>query len=278
MKKGWLGLITFFLISLVSCQQSLETLESQAISWKATNPGGGGAFNSPVITPEGYWAVGSDLGGVYISKNSGSSWYATGSRYGLNVTHIASMAAHPAGKLLIGTDGGLYVSTTSGTNARRVYGNGYVAAIVVSADPNTVYAAVHPQWNALNPYVIRSDDAGETWSTTGSNLPANLRVVGMRVHPVDPEGVWVISGEGRFNAGPKQAYFSTTGGQSFTRLDPQQGDLIDVAYAQDSNNLNLMYATTVLNGVGQVFKSLDTGFSWSNITPATQKPSGIIIS
>lgn len=269
-------LYIFLLMALVSCQQR-QFLESEAMTWKASNPGGGGAFNSPVMTPEGYFAVGSDLGGVYISKGQGASWYAVGSRFGLNATHIASMAAHSAGKLLIGTDSGLYVSDSDGRNAHRVYSSGYIAAIAISADPSIIYAAVHPQWNALNPFVIRSNDAGETWTVTGSDLPANLRVVGMRTHPVDPAGVWVISGEGRFNTGPKRAYFSTNGAQHFIRLDPQQGDLIDLVYAQDTNNLNLMYATTVLNGVGRVFKSLDTGFNWTNITPIAQKPSGMIL-
>jgi photosystem II stability/assembly factor-like uncharacterized protein len=267
-----------WLFMLVACQSlNGQSLEDLAVGWKATNPGGGGAFNSPVITSEGYWAVGSDLGGVYLSKNSGASWVAIGGRNGLNATHIASMNTVP-GKLLIGTDGGIYTATSSGSSARRTFTDGYVAAMVVSADPAIVYAAIHPQWNALKPYIIRSNDAGETWTLTGSNLPANVRITGMRAHPVDPDGVWVISGEGRFNSGPKQAFFSTNGGQSFTRLDPQQGSLIDIAYAQDPSNLNLMYATTVLsNGTGQVFKSLDTGFNWTNITPTTQKPSGVIL-
>ncbi len=280
MKKLEIISLIFLCISLVSCQQTSDPqdVDSLAISWKATNPGGGGAFNSPVITSEGYWAVGSDLGGVYVSKNSGVSWYAVGARYGLSETHVSSMAAHPAGKLLIGTQSGLYTATSSGINVHRTFASGYVSAIAVSADPNIVYAAVHPQWNTLSPYVIRSDNAGETWATTGSNLPVSFRITGIRVHPVDADAVWVISGEGRDIAGPKQAYLSTNGGQSFSRLDPQQGDLIDIAYAQDPNNLNLMYATTVLaNGTGQVFKSLDTRFNWSNITPASQKPSGLIL-
>jgi hypothetical protein len=289
MKKGlhasWL-LILFAL--LVSCQQasseSQENLESLAISWKATNPGGGGAFNSPVITSEGYWAVASDLGGIYVSKNLGVSWYAIGSRNGLNVTHVSSMAAHPAGKLLIGTDSGLYTALSDGSSAHRTYGSGYIAALAVSADPNIVYAAVHPEYNARSPFIIRSIDAGETWATTGSNLPANLRITGMRVHPVDANAVWVIADEGRFNldidpppAFPKSAYFSTNGGQAFIRLDPNFGDLIDIAYAQDPNNLNLMYATTLNGNIGAVFKSLETGFNWLDITPTTNKPSGIIL-
>jgi hypothetical protein len=73
MKNNWVWLLgVLLLFSLVSCQKEPETFESQAPGWKATNPGGGGAFNSPVMTLEGYWVVGSDLGGVYISKNSGA--------------------------------------------------------------------------------------------------------------------------------------------------------------------------------------------------------------
>ncbi len=126
-----------------------------------------------MVTSEGYWAVGSDLGGVYLSMDAGATWSAVGSAQGLTVTHIASLAACP-GKLLVGTDGGLFVGNSNGTGFSRKYATGYIAAIAVSADPNIVYAAVHPQWDSLSPYIIRSNDAGQTWSATGSNLPADL--------------------------------------------------------------------------------------------------------
>jgi photosystem II stability/assembly factor-like uncharacterized protein len=253
------------------------------LSWKPGNPGGGGAFNSPVVTSEGYWAVGSDLGGVYLSQDAGATWTAVGSAQGLTVTHIASLAAHPAGKLLVGTDGGLFVGNSNGTGFSRKYSTGYVAAIAVSAEPNIVYAAVHPQWDSLSPYIIRSDDAGQTWAATGSNLPTNLRITGLRTHPVDPDGVWAVSGRGRFPDTPEssvvyQAHFSTDGGATFTRMDPQQGKLVDIAYGLDPQNLNLMYATVAATGnAPRVYKSVETGFSWTLLSSGTQAPSGIIL-
>ncbi|TSD89380.1 hypothetical protein FFK22_007750 [Mycobacterium sp. KBS0706] len=253
------------------------------LTWKPGNPGGGGAFNSPVVTSEGYWAVGSDLGGVYLSMDAGATWTAVGSAQGLTVTHIASLAAHPSGKLLVGTDGGLFVGNSNGTGFSRKYATGYIAAIAVSADPNIVYAAVHPQWDSLSPYIIRSNDAGQTWAVTGSNLPTNLRITGLRTHPVDPDGVWAVSGRGRFPDTPEssvvyQAHFSTDGGATFARMDPQQGKLVDIAYGLDPSNLNLMYATVAATGnAPRVYKSVETGFSWTLLTSGTQAPSGIIL-
>lgn len=277
MRHYLLGLLTLLFLATPWSGQA------QQPSWRPANPGGGGAFNSPVVTSEGYWAVGSDLGGVYLSTNGGGSWSAIGAAQGLAVTHIASLAAHPAGKLLVGTDGGLYVGASNGTGFSRKFSTGYISAIAVSANPNIVYAVVHPQWNSLQPYVIRSADAGETWAATNSNLPANLRVTGLRPHPVDPDAVWVVSGRGRFpdlaeSAVVYQAFLSTDGGATFVRRDPQQGKLVDIAYALDPQNLNLMYATVVTaNNARRVYKSVETGFSWNDITPAGQVPSGIIL-
>ena len=251
---------------------SMHTISSFAAAWRSTNPGGGGAFNSPIITDEGYWVVGSDLGGLYLSKNNGYNWTAIGRNQGLAVTHISSLASHPAGKLLIGTDDGLYVGNSDGKNISQKYSSGYVAAIVVSANPNIVYAAVHPQYNSLTTKIIRSNDAGNSWTTLSDNLPNNLRITAMRAHPVDSSGVWVITGDGRFNSSAAQAWFSSNGGLAWSRLDPNQGDVVDIVYALDPNNLNRMYLTTQRNNQGVFFTSNDTGFNWTELSPNV--PSG----
>ncbi|MEN9502718.1 MAG: hypothetical protein RI964_2003 [Pseudomonadota bacterium] len=247
-------------------------------AWQSTNPGGGGAMNSPVMTDEGYWVVGSDLGGIYVSKNQGTSWTAIGAAQGLTSTHIASLATHP-NKLLIGAEGGLYVGNTDGTAIKLKYPAGYVSAITVAADPNIIYAAVHPAWNKLSPVIIRSDDAGTTWRKVSTNLPANLFVLGMRAHPVDSQGIWVLTGSGRATTSPAQAWLSIDGGVTWTRRDTAQGNVVDITYAQDANNLNRMYMTTELNGVGRFYTSNDTGYSWKRLTPAvpTDGLSGVIL-
>ena len=266
------------LFLLCACQPGLgQTNTAKPSGWLASNPGGGGAFNSPVLGNENYWAIGSDLGGVYISKDQGSSWYVLGAEAGLTATHIASLASHPDGFLLIGTDNGLYRSNSELTEALQVYDLGYVSALVVSANPQVIYASVHPSYDALTPYLIRSSDGGLSWQEIPSDLPTKLRITGMRAHPVDADGVWVISGQGRFNEGPAEAYFSSNGGQNFSRLDPQQGELTDIAYALDPKNPNLIYASSVQEGQAKLFKSLDTGFNWLDLSSGETTPSGIIL-
>ncbi len=235
-------------------------------AWQPTNPGGGGAMNSPVITDEGYWAVGTDLGGLYVSKNQGKTWKAIGAIQGLKATHVAAVVAHP-NKLLVGAEGGLFVGKTDGSAMSRRYTGGYVSALAVAANPNIIYAAVEPAWDQRNASIIRSDDAGVTWRKVSTNLPTNLFVVGLRPHPVDPDGIWVLSGDGRGVASPAQAWLSIDGGATWTQRDPKQGDVVDVAYAQDANNLNRLYLTTERNGVGSFYMSPDTGYSWQRLNP-----------
>jgi hypothetical protein len=266
--------------------------------WIPTNPGGGGAFNSPVLSLSSanhYWAVGSDLGGVYLTLNNGTSWSVLGSTNGLTATHIASMIAHPNGYLLIGTDTGLFISTKiirkKIPTIRQTYDTGYVSAIALSANSKVVYATVHPAYDQRQPYVLRSINGGKSWNTTKSNLPSNLRITGMRTHPVDSNAIWVIAGEGRFNVPgtnppsyPKKAYLSIDGGQTFTRRDPMVGELVDMVYSYDVNNLNLMYATATVElddgtRIGKIFRSDESGFSWiDNIVDGDgEEPTGVIL-
>jgi aryl-phospho-beta-D-glucosidase BglC (GH1 family) len=245
--------------------------------WQGRNPGGGGAFNSPIITSEGNWIVGSDLGGAFISKNAGVSWTQIGLGAGLSATHVASMASTTSGKLLIGVDGGLYTGATAGTGFVKTYATNYVSAIGVAANQTTIYAAVHNDWASLNPTIIKSTNSGLTWAATGSNLPATLRITGLRTHPTNSNTVWAISGKARAATGPKQAFRSTNGGVTWTRNDPLQGDLIDVAYAEAATTPDLMYATAIVSGAGATFKSTNGGTTWATISTATAKPSGIIL-
>jgi hypothetical protein len=225
-------------------------------TWLATNPGGGGAFNSPVITTSGYWAVGSDLSGVYLSKDNGVSWSIIGSFGGLTATHIASMTAHPDAKLIIGTDSGIYTGTQDGTAIKQTFAGGYISALVVSANPKIVYAAWHPQWDALAPQLLRSEDAGESWRVASTTLSPDLRLVALRAHPVDENAVVVVSGIGRFNTGSAQAWLSNDAGSSWSQLAPEVGEVLDVTYGVDESNLNRMYLTTL--------RQNNTGFLYSS--------------
>ncbi len=171
-------------------------------SWVSTNPGGGGALNSPIIFPlsgtgaPNVYIVGSDLGGLYISFNQGASYRAVGSTSGILSTHVSSMAAYqlPTGhwRLFVGTDNGIFVGTF-GNNVAAVpkflqiasTAGGYIAALAIAVQPSTtqvIYATMYATYDGTSPIILRSDDSGQTFNSIVHNLPSalNLRAVGMR--------------------------------------------------------------------------------------------------
>lgn len=277
--------LAVFALFLTACSQTTvntgETLEAQGPRWVSTNPGGGGAFNSPVITTSGFWAVGSDLSGVYLSTNNGASWRILGSARGLTETHVASLLAHPSGKLIIGSGNGIFTGLENGTGIKKTYPNGYISALAVSANPNVVYAAWHPEYNLRSPRLLRSNDAGESWSVVSTTLPGYLRVVGLRTHPVDEDAVVVLAGEGRFNHNYPtendplrpwyhQAWLSNNSGTSWTRLGTNLGKVMDIVYGVDQSNLNRMYLTVLRNNnTGSLYRSEDAGGNWTKIASRT---------
>jgi hypothetical protein len=257
--------------------------------WQPTNPGGGGAFNSPVIGPTGVWAVGSDLGGLWLSSDQGQSWRALGAAAGLTNTHVASLAFHPDGRLLIGTEHGIYTLDQAGQTVTQRWSQAnssvmcanslcYTSALLVSSDPQVVYAAIQPGYDALSPFLLRSNNGGTTWQQVGgSGLPANLRVVALRSHPTDPDTIIVVAGKGRWpiDTGPQQAWRSSNQGKDFTQLATALGNIYDVAYSYNPDNLNEIYLTTATqttNSMGWVnslggglHRSIDNGSNWGII-------------
>ena len=89
------------------------------------------------------------------------------------------------GLIYVGTDDGLIqITEDGGKNWRKVEKIGdvpelaYVSRIVTSNhDANTVYVAFENHQNAdFKPYLFKSVDAGRTWTSLKSNLPANWPV------------------------------------------------------------------------------------------------------
>ncbi len=245
-------------------------------SWSTVGPGGGGAFNSPCLTDTA-WVVGSDLGGLSWSADQGASWRQIGASAGLTDTHVSTTVCLADGRVVVGTQSGLYVVDAGGASAVPATitdgSTPYVAALVQSADPSVLYAAVHPTWDALDPSLLRSSDGGETWvPMPGAGLPALRRVVALRAHPVDADAVVVVTGNGRFQpedhpgALPREAWLTTDGGGTFARLDPAQGGVVDVVYSGDPDRSDEMFLTSRTTGL---WRSDDAGGTWSHLADRT---------
>jgi photosystem II stability/assembly factor-like uncharacterized protein len=123
------------------------------------------------------------------------------------------------GLIYIGTDDGLIQITEDGGKSWRkveklpeVPEVAYVSRIVASNhDANTVYVAIENHQNAdFKPYLFKSTDAGRTWISIKSNLPANGPVWAIAEDHVNPNLLFVGNEFG--------LYFSIDGGQKWIQL------------------------------------------------------------
>ena len=123
------------------------------------------------------------------------------------------------GLLYVGTDDGLVQVTSDGGTAWRkvdrfpgVPEMTYVSRVEASQhDAQRVYVAFDNHKNGdFRPYLLRSDDAGRSWSTITGNLPADGPVYALAEDHLDPELLFAGTEYGVF--------FTSDGGKHWTRL------------------------------------------------------------
>ncbi len=146
-----------------------------------------------------------------VAKNVSTSFYG----------NIVALAESPRreGVLYAGTDDGLVqVTEDGGENWRKidrfpgVPERSYVSRLLASQHGmRTVYAAFDNHKNAdFAPYLLRSEDAGQTWTSIRGDLPANGPVLALAEDPVDPHLLFVGTEFGLF--------VNPDGGQKWIRL------------------------------------------------------------
>ena len=132
------------------------------------------------------------------------------------------------------------------------------------AKPNLLYMQKH--WD-----VMRSLDAGETWTEVSGDLPTDFGFV-IDVHAHDPETVYVVpiksDGEHYPLGGKLRVYRSKTGGNEWQELSkglPEKDCYVNVlrdAMAVDSlDKCGIYFGTTG----GQVYCSPDAGDTWAPV-------------
>ena len=130
--------------------------------------------------------------------------------------------------------------------------------------PNLLYMQKH--WD-----VLRSLDAGDSWTEVSGNLPTDFGFV-VDVHAHEPETIYVVpiksDGEHYPPDGKLRVYRSKTGGNDWEELTkglPQANCFVNVlrdAMAVDSlDKCGVYFGTTG----GQVYCSADAGDSWAPI-------------
>ncbi len=223
----------------------------EGIQWRSIGPyrGGRAGTVSGVIGNDNLYYMGTAGGGVWKTEDAGNSW-----------TCIS--------------DG---------------YFGGSIGAVAVSpSDPNVIYVGEGEQTLRGNVSsgkgMWRSTDGGETWVFLG--LEESEHIARIRIHPVDPDIVYVAAIGNLWKPNTQRGVFrSTDGGKTWEKIlyvsdKAGAGDLVI-----DPNNPRIIYAASWQmrrNGYrmdsggpdSKLFVSKDGGDSWSDITSNEGLPGG----
>ena len=166
-----------------------------------------------------------------------------------------------------------------------------VGAVAVSeSDPNVVWAGMGEATIRIDVShgdgVYRSTDAGATWKHMG--LADTRHIAKVRIHPTNPDIVWVAAFGHAFGPNSERGVYKTTnGGETWTKVLYRDENSGAIDLTVDVNNPRILYATTweahrkfwdiSSGGAGSaVYRSKDGGDTWEDITSKPGLPTGTL--
>lgn len=186
----------------------------------------------------------------------------------------------------MGTTGGVWKTDNAGAQWNPIsdddFGSSAVGAIAVAAsDPNVVVVGMgeSPFRNIASSQgdgVYKSTNAGKSWTHIGFE---NARQIGeIRIHPKDPDVIWVAVQGNAYAPGDDSGVFKTDdGGKTWRRvLKPLNDTTGAVDLAMDPNNPRILFAALWDNqrsawklrsgGAGSgIWRSTDAGETWERL-------------
>ncbi len=221
-------------------------------------------------------------------------WRCIGPPRGGRVVAVAGDPANPAVFYFGACAGGVWKTTDAGTTWRNI-SDGYfktasVGALAVApSDPNVIYAGMGEATIRIDVShgdgVYKSTDAGQSWQHLGL---ADTRHIGkIRVHPHNPDIVYVAALGHAFGPNPERGVFrSTDGGKTWNKILYKSENAGAVDLTLDPRNPRILYA-----GIWQVrrsfwnfssggpesglWRSTDGGDTWEELTGKPGLPKGI---
>ena len=238
-------------------------------------------------------AKGCSAGGVFSVLES-LKWRLVGPHRGGRVVAVAGHPTEPQVFYFGACAGGLWKTDDAGWTWQNVsdgfFTSASIGAIAVSeADPNVVYAGTGEcsiRGNVVSgDGVYRSTDGGRTWKHIG--LRQTRHIGRVRVHPHDPDTVYVAALGHAFGSNPERGvYRSRDGGKHWDLVlhrSPKAG-CVDLSI--DPVNPRVLYAGfwesqrypwgMDSGGPGSgLFKSTDGGDTWTDLTGRGGLPKGL---
>jgi photosystem II stability/assembly factor-like uncharacterized protein len=200
---------------------------------------------------------------------------------------IAALPGDPSTVYMATASGGLWKTTDRGTTWSSIFESGGTlslgAVALAPSDPNVLYLGTgenNPRNSAsIGDGVYRSTDAGRTWTHTG--LESTERVGRIRVHPTDPDRVYVAALGHAWGDNPDRGvYRSTDGGATWERVLHVDEGTGAADLALHPTNPRILYAamwdyrrqpwTFRSGGPGSgLYRSKDGGDTWERLDDGT---------
>jgi photosystem II stability/assembly factor-like uncharacterized protein len=221
-------------------------------------------------------------------------WRELGPFRGGRSVAVAGSAARPNEYYMGTTGGGVFKSLDGGQSWAPMtdkYFGGTIGAVAVSpSNPDVVYVGggEYPIRGNVShgDGVWKSTDAGKTWTSLG--LDATRHIARVRVHPTNPDLVYVAAQGNVWTPTPERGiYRSRDGGKSWAKILFRNDSTGASDLVMDPSNPNVLYATfwqagrtpwmLVSGGAGSaIFKSTDGGDSWTDISHNPGLPAGLL--
>ncbi|AHG88653.1 glycosyl hydrolase BNR repeat-containing protein [Gemmatirosa kalamazoonensis] len=224
-------------------------------------------------------------------------WRLIGPFRGGRANAVAGVPSQPLVYYAGYTGGGVWKTENAGHTWRPVSDSafrvGSIGAIAVAeSDPNVVYVgtgehAVRGQSSSYGDGVYKSTDAGRTWTRVG--LDATRQISAVRVHPQNPDVVYVAAQGDRWKpTTDRGVYRSTDGGRTWTQvLKGPNGTTGPSDLSMDPSNPRILYAAmwdhqrlpwqVRSGGPGSgIWKSTDGGDTWTRLSEGLPKVMGKI--
>ncbi len=224
---------------------------------------------------------------------AGLKWRSIGPARGGRSQAVAGSASRPFEYYFGATGGGLWKTTDGGITWHPVsdksFSSSSVGAVAVAAsNPDVVYVGMGEtelRGNIIQgDGVYKSSDGGKTFSHVG--LEKTLAISRIRVHPTNPDIVYVAALGDPYSATPERGIFkSTDGGKSWTKslfrndktgavdlsLDPAHPEVLYAGLWEVSRTPHSLSSGGPGSGL---FKSSDGGGTWTELTgkPGLPKP------
>jgi photosystem II stability/assembly factor-like uncharacterized protein len=225
---------------------------------------------------------------------AGLTWREIGIFRGGRTVAVAGSAARPREYWIGTTGGGVFKSTDGGdtwTAAADKYFGGTIGAFGVSAsNPDIVYvgSGEFPIRGNVSrgDGVFKTTDGGKTWTALG--LAGTRQIARVRVHPTNPDIVYVAAQGDPFGpSADRGVYKSTDGGKTWNKVLFRNDSTGASDLILDPSNPDVLYATLwqtrrrpwtlTSGGAGSgIFKSTDAGAHWTELTHNPGLPTGML--